>query len=133
MKIRQIIPVTSDFAVLASRRDDFKRRCYDKQGDNHNYFWAIVDSLGEDYIELIDVEVDGNQHICDRSLVVPRKPCPICHHQMEPIYDLRHTPFFWQECPSCGYELDMTASYQVDDDDLEEDEEDDDGGESHEG
>lgn len=132
MKIRQIIPVTSDFAVLASCRNDFKQRCFDKQGDNHNYFWAIVESLGQDFIELIDVEVDGNQHICERNLVVPRKSCPICHHPMEPMYNLRRTPFFWQGCPSCGYEFDMTARYQVDDDDLEESEEDD-GGESHEG
>jgi hypothetical protein len=26
---------------------------------------------------------------------------------MEPVYDNKHTPDFWQECPACGYVHDM--------------------------
>lgn len=40
------------------------------------------------------------------------KPCPSCNHQLEPCYDNTHQPFFWHECPACGYILDM-RSYEA--------------------
>ena len=107
MKIKSIVPVGTDYAVLATCRADFSGLCYDRQGDGHSYFWAVVDGGAGDYIELIDVDVDGNQRICERKLVVPRKACPFCSQQMEPVYDNRHTPDFWQECPACAYVHDM--------------------------
>lgn len=107
MKIKQLIPVTSDYAVLATRKSDFTGRCYDQQGDSHSFFWAVVDGGYEDHIELIDVDLDNNQRICDRRLVVPRKHCPFCDHLMEPCYDNKHRPVFWQECPTCGHIYDM--------------------------
>ena len=30
-----------------------------------------------------------------------------CNQRMEPVYDNKHTPDFWQECPACGYVHDM--------------------------
>ena len=112
MKIKHIVPVTSDYAVLATRKEDFREPCYDQQGDGHSFFWAVVDGGAGDYIELIDVDANGNQWICERRLLVPRKPCPICNHQMEPRYDNRLEPFFWQECPACGFVHDM-RSYEM--------------------
>lgn len=109
MKIKQVEHITSDYAVLATRKDDFREACFDKQDDGHTFSWAVVDggSGARDGIELIDVDADGNQRICERCLVVARKECPFCNHKMEPYYDNEHTPVLWQECPSCGYELDM--------------------------
>lgn len=37
MKIKQLIPVTSDYAVLATRKSDFTGPCYDQQGDSHSF------------------------------------------------------------------------------------------------
>ena len=105
MKIKSIVPVSNDYAVLATRKSDFSRPCYDQQGDGHSYFWAVVDGNAGDFIELIDV--DGNQRICDRRLVVHKRNCPFCDHQMVPLYDNGHEPFFWQECPTCGFVYDM--------------------------
>lgn len=107
MKIKHIMPVTSDYAVLATKKEDFREPCYDQSGGGHSFFWAVVDGGTGDYIELIDVDANGNQRICERRLVVPIKSCPICNHQMEPRYDNRLEPFFWQECPACGYIYDM--------------------------
>ena len=59
------------------------------------------------YIELIDVDVDGNQRICDRRLVVHKRNCPFCNQQMDPMYDNGHEPIIWQECPTCGFVYDM--------------------------
>ena len=114
MQIKQLIPVTGDFAVLATRKSDFARPCYDQQGDGHSFFWAVVDGGYEDHIELIDVVLDNGQRICDRRLVVPRKPCPICNHQMEPAYANDHEPIFWQECPACGFVYDMRSHDTID-------------------
>ena len=30
-----------------------------------------------------------------------------CDHLMEPCYDNKHRPVFWQECPTCGHIYDM--------------------------
>lgn len=108
MKIKQLIPVSNDNAVLATRKADFTGFCYDQQGDGHSFFWAVMEG-DADYVELLDVDVNGGQRVCERRLVVPRKPCPFCNHQMEPCYDNAHQPAFWQECPTCGYILDMRS------------------------
>ena len=107
MVIKSVVPISGDYAVLASRKSDFKRPCFDQQGDGHSFFWGIVSNYACDYVKLIDIDVDGNQRVCDRCLVVPKKPCPHCNHQMEPRYDNSHDPIFWQFCPSCGFVYDM--------------------------
>ena len=43
MKIKQLIPVTSDYAVLATRKSDFADTCYDQQESGHSFFWAVMD------------------------------------------------------------------------------------------
>ncbi len=116
MKIKKLIPITSDYAVLATQKYHFFGTCSDLQGDGHSFFWAVVEDGYEDRIELIDVDVDRNQRICSRRLVVPRKPCPICNHQMEPRYNNQHQPNFWQECLSCGYAFDMRG-YEMEEED----------------
>ena len=113
MKIKSIVPVGADYAVLATRRSDFSGLCYDRQGDGHSYFWAVVDGGAGDYIELIDVDVDGNQRICDRRLVVHKRNCPFCNQQMDPMYDNGHEPIIWQECPACGFVYDMRCHDEV--------------------
>lgn len=107
MKIKKLIPVTSDYAVLATHKFELDGLCYDKQGDGHSYFWAVVDGGYNDTVELIDVDLDGKPRVCSCRLVAPRKPCPSCSHQMEPFYNNKHRPIFWQECPNCGYVYDM--------------------------
>ena len=109
MNIKQLIPVTSDFAVLATRKSDFTKPCYDQQGDGHSFFWAVIDGGYEDRIELIDVGLVNSQRICECRLVVPRKSCPICNPQMEPVYENGHEPIFCQECPACGFVYDMRS------------------------
>ena len=107
MKIKQLIPVTPDYAVLATRQSDFTSLCYDQQDSGHSFFWAVLDEGYQDGIALIDVAVSGGRRICERRLVVPRKSCPFCSQRMDPVYDNSHNPDFWQECPTCGYVYDM--------------------------
>ena len=42
-KFKQLIPVTNDYAVLATRMDHFNEPCYDRKLDGRQYFWAILD------------------------------------------------------------------------------------------
>lgn len=107
MKIKQLIPVTPDYAVLATHAYDFSGPCYDQQGDGHRFFWALIEEKYDDRIELLDVGIGKEPKICERRFVVPRKPCPHCNQQMEPRYDNKHRPIFWQECPHCGFIYDM--------------------------
>ena len=107
MRIKQLIPVTNNYAVLATRKSDFADTCYDQQDSGHSFFWAVLDEEYKDSIALLDVDVSGSQRICERRLVVARKNCPFCSQQMEPVYDNKHTPDFRQECPACGYVHDM--------------------------
>ena len=43
MRIKQLIPVTPDHAVLATRKSDFADTCYDQQDSGHSFFWAVMD------------------------------------------------------------------------------------------
>lgn len=113
MKIKKLIPVTSDYAVLATRKSDFDGLCCDKQGDGHNYFWALIDHGYYDAVELVDVGFEGDPRACSCRLVTPRKPCPSCNHQMEPFYNIKHRPVFWQECPHCGHVYDMRGHEEM--------------------
>ena len=113
MTIKQLIPVTPDHAVLATCKAHFRESCYDQHEGGHSFFWALVDGGSGDYIELIDVDVDGNQRICDHKLVVARKPCPYCNQRMDPMYDNGHEPIIWQECPACGFVYDMRCHDEV--------------------
>ena len=71
MNFKQFSQVTNDYAVLATRKEDFSGPCHDRKDDDHNYFWVLTDG-GDDFIELLEVDVDGNQRICDRCLVVEK-------------------------------------------------------------
>ena len=114
MVIKSVTPISGDYAVLASRKSDFEGSCFDQQGDGHSFFWTVTTGFDGDYIDLIDVDIDGNQRVCERCLVVPKKPCPKCGHQMEPRYDNNHDPIFWQSCPSCGFVYDMRGHETID-------------------
>ena len=109
MNFKQFSPVTNDYAVLATRKEDFSGPCHDHKDDDHNYFWVLTDG-GDDFIELLEVDVDGHQRICDRHLVVEKKTCTICGQKMNPRYDNHHDPVSWQECPACGYVLDTSLA-----------------------
>ena len=113
MTIKSFVPVSENYAVLATRKSVFAGPCYDQHEGGHSFFWVLVDGGSGDYIELIDVDVDGNQRICDHKLVVARKPCPYCNQRMEPAYDSKHIPDFWQECPTCGFVYDMRCHDDV--------------------
>ena len=110
MKIKQLIPVTNDYAVLATRKTHFGDPCYDRKLDDIAYFWALLDSEDAcvDEVVLLEVAPDGYQEICERSLVVERLICPICGQKMFPKYDSHHTPTSWQDCMGCGYMLDTS-------------------------
>ena len=84
MRIKQLIPVTPDHAVLATRKSDFADTCYDQQDSGHSFFWAVMDEGYKDSIALIDVDVNGNQRICERRMVVPRKACPFAISRWNP-------------------------------------------------
>lgn len=116
MKFNQLIPITNDHAVLATRKSDFRELCYDRKLAGHNFFWALSDSgdNSTDYIHLVDVDVDGNMRICDRSLVVEKQICPICGQKMHPYYDGKHDPTSWQECMGCGYVLNTSYDPEAD-------------------
>ena len=115
MTIKQLIPVTPDHAVLATCKAHFREPCYDRKIDDLTYFWALLDSGDEriDEVGLLEVSPDGYQEICERSLVVERRVCPICGQKMHPKYNCKLTPNSWQKCAACGYILD--TSYHEDD------------------
>lgn len=115
MTIKQLIPVTPDYAVLATHNAHFREPCYDRKLDDMTYFWALLDSRDEciDEVVLLEVSPDGDQQICDRNLVVERQVCPICGQKMHPKYNYKLIPDSWQECAACGYILD--TSYHEDD------------------
>ena len=115
MKIKQLIPISNEYAVLATDDYDYKHICYDRKLDDVHFFWAVLDG-GEthaDAIALIRVTEDGNYEICEHNLVVERQVCPICGQKMHPKYNCKLTPNSWQKCAACGYILD--TSYHEDD------------------
>ena len=110
MKIKQLIPISNEYAVLATDDYDYKHICYDRKLDDVHFFWAVLDG-GEyehDAIALIQVSEDGSYEICERNLVVERQVCPICGQKMFPKYDIKRTPNSWQDCLGCGYMLDTS-------------------------
>ena len=109
MNFKQFSPVTNDYAVLATRKEDFSGPCHDHKDDDHNYFWVLTEG-NDDFIELLEVDVDGHQRICARHLVEEKKTCTICGQKMSPRYDNHHDPVSWQECPACGYVLDTSLA-----------------------
>ena len=116
MKIKQLIPITTDHAVLASAAEHFRELCYDRKLDDYAYFWALLDSGDEciDEIVLLEIDSDGTHRICDRSLVVEKQICPICGQKMQPYYDGKHDPTSWQECLGCGYVLNTSYDPETD-------------------
>ena len=110
MKIKQLIPISNEYAVLATDDYDYKHICYDRKLDDVHFFWAVLDG-GEyehDAIALIQVSEDGSYEICERNLVVERQVCPICGLKMFPKPSEKHTPTSWQDCAGCGYRLDTS-------------------------
>ena len=112
MKIKQLIPVTAEYAVLATRKAHFGEPCYDRKLDDLSYFWALLDSGDEcvDEVVLLEIAPDGCHEICERSMVVERQVCPICGQKMHPKYNSKLTPYSWQECAACGYVLDTSSN-----------------------
>ena len=110
MKIKQLIPISNEYAVLATDKKHYRQTCYDLKLDDVHFFWAVLDG-GEthaDAIALIRVTEDGNYEICEHNLVVERQICPICGQKMFPKYSEKHTPTSWQDCAGCGYRLDTS-------------------------
>ena len=109
-KFKQLIPVTNDYAVLATRMDHFNEPCYDRKLDGRQYFWAILDrgNYLNDEIVLIDATKGGAPRVCERNLVVEKITCPICGQKMFPKHSEKHTPTSWQDCAGCGYRLDTS-------------------------
>ena len=52
MNFKQFSQVTKDYAVLATRKEDFSGPCHDHKDDDRNYFWVLTDG-GDDFIELL--------------------------------------------------------------------------------
>ena len=109
-KIKQLIPVTNDYAVLATRRDHFSEPCYDRKLNGRQYFWAVLDGGNylSDEIVLVEATKSGIPRVCEWKLVVEKITCPICGQKMFPKYDSKRTPSFWQDCLGCGYMLDTS-------------------------
>ena len=43
MNFKQFSQVTNDYAVLATRKEDFSGPCHDHKDDDRNYFWVLTD------------------------------------------------------------------------------------------
>ena len=43
MKIKQLIPISNEYAVLATDDYDYKHICYDRKLDDVHFFWAVLD------------------------------------------------------------------------------------------
>ena len=111
MKIKKLVPVTYDQAVLATQKKHFREPCYDRKLDELQYFWAVLDGGdNDDEIVLLERDEEGYVAICDRSLVVEKINCPICGQKMFPKYDPDHIPSSWQDCLGCGYMLDTSTT-----------------------
>ena len=111
MKIKKLVPLTYDQAVLATQKKHFREPCYDRKLDELQYFWAVLDGGdNDDEIVLLERDEDGYVAICDRSLVVEKINCPICGQKMFPKYDPDHIPSSWQDCLGCGYMLDTSTT-----------------------
>ena len=110
MKIKQLIPVTNEYAVLATRKDQLNEPCYDRKLDGRQFFWAVLDGGPHfsDGATLVELGKNGVPVICGRSLVVEKIACPICGQKMFPKYDSKRTPHSWQDCLGCGYMLDTS-------------------------
>lgn len=108
MKIKQMIPVTNDYAVLATRKEHLQEACYDRKLDGQQYFWAVLDGGPHlsDGAVLVKLGKNGAPVICECNLVVEKIACPICGQKMFPKYDRKRTPSSWQDCLGCGYMLD---------------------------
>ena len=107
-KVKSMIPVTNDYAVLATRTDHFNEPCYDRKLDGRQYFWAVIDGANylSDKIALIEMDKAGAPRLCECHYVVEKIACPICGQKMFPKYDRNRTPSSWQDCLGCGYMLD---------------------------
>ena len=111
MKIKKLVPVSYDQAVLATQKKHFREPCYDRKLDKLQYFWAVLDGGdNDDEIVLLERDEEGYVAICDRSLVVEKINCPICGQKMFPKYDPDHIPSSWQDCLGCGYMLDTSTT-----------------------
>ena len=111
MKIKKLVPVTYDQAVLATQKKHFREPCYDRKLDELQYFWAVLDGGdNDDEVVLLERDEEGYVAICDRSLVVEKINCPICGQKMFPKYDPDHIPSSWQDCLGCGYMLDTSTT-----------------------
>lgn len=111
MKIKKLVPVTYDQAVLATQKKHFREPCYDRKLDELQYFWAVLDGGdSDDEVVLLERDEEGYIAICDRSLVVEKINCPICGQKMFPKYDPDHIPSSWQDCLGCGYMLDTSTT-----------------------
>ena len=111
MKIKKLVPITYDQAVLATQKKHFREPCYDRKLDELQYFWAVLDGGdNDDEVVLLERDEEGYVAICDRSLVVEKINCPICGQKMFPKYDPDHIPSSWQDCLGCGYMLDTSTT-----------------------
>ena len=111
MKIKKLVPVSYDQAVLATQKKHFREPCYDRKLDELQYFWAVLDGGdNDDEVVLLERDEEGYVAICDRSLVVEKINCPICGQKMFPKYDPDHIPSSWQDCLGCGYMLDTSTT-----------------------
>ena len=111
MKVKQFEMVSSNMAVLATRKSHLDEFCYDRKMDGSSFAWVLVDGEGvtDDHLELMEIRDDGKQQLCEQCFVVAKDACPVCGREMRHYYDLKHTPAQWQECPGCGFVLDMTC------------------------
>ena len=108
MKIKQLIPISNEYAVLATDDYDYKHICYDRKLDDVHFFWAVLDGGPHlsDGAVLVKLGKNGVPVICECNLVVEKIACPICGQKMFPKYDRNRTPSSWQDCLGCGYMLD---------------------------
>ena len=61
MNFKQFSQVTNDYAVLATRKEDFSGPCHDHKDDDHNYFWVLMDGKDDcSSVKMIDVAVKIN-------------------------------------------------------------------------
>ena len=62
MKIKKLVPVSYDQAVLATQKKHFREPCYDRKLDELQYFWAVLDG-GDNDDEVVLLERDEEGYV----------------------------------------------------------------------
>ena len=105
--IKQFVPVSTDFSVLVSSKEDGKEIWRDQSREGTNFFWVLIDGgEDDDYIQLMSGNIDGcNTFEVFDAIVAPRDRCPECGTDIVPEVTPERKSFLRYACSNCGHGL----------------------------